>query len=137
MGADAEGMNREVSSILECASLCRRNISKALATPECALLNVASYLTQALGKADDEAHLELCRGILPSYDYLVHRELRASAHARNLVPKEPVPLHERERGVLSIDCEVDIDKSPDMCSVNPRGNDYFCKLCHGKVYEVE
>ena len=128
IGISADGINRELSSTLECASLCREyHTSKSLAIPETALLKLASTLPQKIDEQSRErplfdgpamarlewrpTYMEICRGILSSLRHVVNRECK------------------------TLDCHVEVDTCPDSCSdyfnrtVDPFGNDYFCKLC--------
>lgn len=141
MGFSAEGINREVSSTLECASLCRKHkTSKSLAIPETAIFKLASGIPsrknqrcyqKPLFSVPAAAYNELrptwkdiARGILPSLRYVVKRDCHKQWDGCESTK------HRRDQGVL-----LHVDKVPDShCDafehpIDPFGNDYFCKLC--------
>jgi len=114
-GYDAEGINREIASTVECASLCRQHNRQSLAIPETALLQMAKKLNPKLVEVGDlklssgnsilafgnsskkssprfcPSDLEICRGILPSLTHIVETNLKAVGKARKRIftPTDP------------------------------------------------
>ena len=117
MGSDATGINRQVTSIIECAGLCRKEGRKArsLAIPEVCVLKLASVVAGHL--ADPSGRMvadwdnvcvrpnlkQIAAGILPSLRYIVERDTGI-----------PVGTPDTETPQWSLD---------------PYGNDYFCMVC--------
>lgn len=129
-GIDGDGINREISSIIESGIRCRQIPQKSLATPGMALL-CFSKMIAATNDTVGESMLEVCRGILPTFEYLVGQELSASKEGRKYAKRHAPPPEKRERDFLSVDVHVDMNKIPEDSSIDPRGNDYFCRICHG------
>ncbi len=90
-GVTSEGINREVSSILECSRLNRQHLMQSLAIPETALLflakeNISKNRIEsksgagispfARGRFGPDS-LTVLRGILPSLEYVVTRHSSA------------------------------------------------------------
>jgi hypothetical protein len=75
MGVTAEGINREVATMIEGTLYCRREGVLGLATVQFALWHMAMVLA---GRIRDNKQKPrgsvLCRGILPSLEYLFHHE---------------------------------------------------------------
>jgi hypothetical protein len=118
-GVTAEGINREVASMLEAALVCRRHKVRALATIEFALWNLALQLKAMI--EDEEASLDelseregnLCRGILPSLRYMVKREFGEP-------PQERITDQQRRMEQVPVDLKVGDDEN---------SKDYYCHLC--------
>ena len=134
-GISAKGINRELASTLECASLCREYSSKSLAIPETALLKLASRLPRKMidqqsregpllhkpAMADTEFRsnwTEIARGILPSLRHVINRECET-----------PDCDSAKRRKANSDDVEPDSFLDYAGTTVDPFGNDYYCKLC--------
>ena len=144
-GVTSEGINREVSSILECARLNRRHSLQSLAIPETALLflakeNTTKYLlTAEIGAASSLIALAqqspecdngfvpdaktVLRGILPSLQYITHRHAFATKTSGLLEKRSNCA----ER--ISISLKPNTWENPDLFALDPYGNDFFCKLC--------
>jgi hypothetical protein len=78
-GVTSEGINREVSSILECARLNQKHKVQSLAIPETALLflardHLALLKTEGNMLSDglEPDSTSVLRGILPSLQYIIH-----------------------------------------------------------------
>jgi hypothetical protein len=125
-GISAEGINREFAATLESASWCRKfALCKSLAIPETAVLKIAESLPlqvdlqrslpsvfQESNEQCEPSCLDVVRGILPSLQYIVERDLRALKWKPMLNPDLPDAFPETSHN-----------------SVDPFGNDYFCKIC--------
>ena len=121
IGSDASGINRQVSSILECAGLCRKEgrTARTLAIPEVCILKIASDIAGL--SADQSSHMvadwdyvcgrpswkETAAGILPSLRYIVERDT-------SVVARMTVGDPETHASDLAMD---------------PCGNEYFCMIC--------
>jgi hypothetical protein len=134
-GITAEGINREAATTLECTSLCRDNKCKSLAIPETAMLRLASQLPTATetnpqsrqepmfrnavtAETDFRPNwIDIARGILPSLRHIVTRE-RAAESCRT-------SKRQLSNGKIAPDSVHDSSRA----SIDPFGNDYFCKLC--------
>jgi len=142
-GCSSEGFNREVSSTVECASLCRTNGVQPLATVEAAIFSIASEL--ATTKLANSVHLidfssfninpdaipkhqssltdgELCRGILPTLCHIIGREksdysLFKAHHGQQLT--EPVV--------------ADKDIHPSKKKGRIITDDFECKICQSEL----
>jgi len=123
MGSSARPINRQFSSIIECASLCRQNdrTAKTLAIPEACVLKLAAEIS-AISPDDPydafeensstcfrPSRREIAQGILPTLRYIVERETSAVASAKQLVQRP--------------------DSHIALSNTNPYGNDYFCRIC--------
>jgi hypothetical protein len=145
MGLSAEGINREVSSSLECASLCRQHkTSKSLAIPETAIIKLASILPSIKDRLSRQEPLlivpavsyseyrppwkDLARGILSSLRYVVKRD--CNEHYDYCESIEPRQTNPDPKGfVLNVDKVPDSHRDAYEHPIDPFGNDYFCKLC--------
>ena len=91
-GVTSDGINREVSSILECARLNQKQSVQSLAIPETSLLFLArDHLgliqvskDKSEGRMDSES-MRIMRGILPSLQYVVHRHSMAIEASKNWI----------------------------------------------------
>ena len=143
MGITAEGINREVAATLECATLCRQHqSSKSLAIPETAIFKLASRLPPTNDQPSRQEPLfgrqvvasteyrptwkEIARGILPSLNHVVKRDRKAN-------DCDECGSTKRRRTItgiaLTVDAVPDRKRDPSLHSIDPHGNDYFCKLC--------
>jgi hypothetical protein len=134
LGVDAQGINREVATILESAGRIRtRKGAKTLAIVETSVFGMA----EAVGRyslIENEAPSQeiIARGLLPSLEVLVKRatgpiqlvdattlcqELQSSHNAALLYGVE----------LVTINRIPDADQYPR--ATDPYGNDYACKLC--------
>jgi hypothetical protein len=150
-GITRAGINREVTSMLECAELNRRHAQQSLALPELALLQMARTMPARMRKdPEDEmwelpkgnptttivqrfvpSDVEVVRGILPGLRYIVKQHLRIT---------EQVELQEACQGERDMRDRVKVEpqqtasKSRGSFSLDPYGaGDYFCKLCHKEL----
>ena len=121
LGTSAEGINREVSSTIECARLCKNTAAKPLAIPETAIFNLA-ILSKKGEFPQEEAQYypetkDIAKGILPSLRHLISRETRKKA-AQMSIPILP-------------DSSQDIHKSE--FTFDPYANDFYCKICNSEL----
>jgi len=156
-GLSSEAINREVSSMLECASLNRERVSRSLAIPETSLLCTANYFLARAKEASSLAHkgsllscsiygyrpylkdysrsvssepIAVLRGILPSLAHLVARHKAAVSHVQQNAAKEAKNLQSPHP------ISPDSWENPQNCTIDPYGNDYFCKLCLDEISNV-
>lgn len=156
-GVTSEGINRELSSILECVRLNREHNLQSLAIPETALLflakeNIAKYNTAS---KNDSASLIQCRqfpvegrsqgsepdpmtvlrGILTSLQYVVHRHnsaVRMSKEWGNESRDE-----EYKWAKVSVDAKPNTWQNPGTFSLDPYGaGDFFCKFCMEELSNI-
>ena len=159
-GITAEAVNREASAMLECAALNREHSTQSLAIPETSLLHTAKALLARVkhsDKSDDEEHWpmllyevqsaengssppslslgpdpkEILKGILPSLQHLVRRHKDAVDKASGVVTGKV-----RDGPRLSIAQQPDSWENPQYFSVDPYGDDFFCKLCSDELSNV-
>lgn len=148
MGVTAEGINREVATILECASLCRPTTCNPLAIPETALYNLASMIPprhKALCSLPSANGLctpsmkEMIKGALPSIRHLVHRDSKPDPNREGgekkkgtkpkKTPKKKGKAKETEVGAILPDTFAD----PEKRTIDPYGNDYYCTICNQEL----
>lgn len=148
-GVTQEGINREVSTVLEASTLTRRNGVTSLAISELSLLQMAKAIPArspapesgisflgALEKKEeknasvyDSAKEEICRGIYPALCVVVGQ------HVRALNVKESKSTGKGKR--LSIAKIPDTQENPQTCPLDPYGNsDFQCKLCRKELSNV-
>ncbi len=166
-GFTAEAMNRELSSMIECAALNREHHAQSLAIPETSLLHTAkTFLARAKGaparssvnQVDHEQPLlgfespssslnynnnfamslepaatTVLRGILPSLTHLVARHKAAVDKAEFLASSGD---NDNSHLKISIAKNPDSWENPQIFSVDPYGNDFFCKLCSDELSNV-
>lgn len=147
-GVTPAGINREISTMLECSTLNRRNEVTSLAIPELSLLQMAksvparslnttrkiSFL-DALEKKEKKVSIyestkeDICKGIFPGLCIVVGQHIRA------LNVKES---RSTEKGVrLSIAKIPDTQENPQTCPLDPYGDsDFQCKLCRKELSNV-
>lgn len=140
-GVTAEGINRELAYTLESAALCRQHGVRALAPIELGVL----ALLQGLGlEADNQLdmpflpgvalpgedtasqnRLTLLRGMLPSIRHVVEMNIDAESYLRSL-PKK----------ALAFADTPDMSCNMETSSVDPRANDFYCKLCWAELSNI-
>jgi hypothetical protein len=152
-GITAAGINREITSTLECAALNRKHEKHSLAIPELSLLQMARTIAPSLTPSTvgsvgglafgssksassyqpvDPTVEEVCRGILPSLDFVVQKHLLALEKAEatkggGINYGERVTVAERPNS----------HENPSLFPVDPYGNgDFFCKLCLKELSNV-
>ena len=93
-GVTSNGINREVSSILECARLNQNKKVQSLAIPETSLLFLArdhlALLRRTGAHNGEEMKLvskSILKGILPSLQYVVHRHKKMTEEASTMWSK--------------------------------------------------
>jgi hypothetical protein len=144
-GVSPSGINREVTSMLECAELNRRHAQQSLALPELALLQMARTIPARMRKdPDDEmwelperkstvqrfvpSDVEVVRGILPGLRYIVKQHLRITDQA------ELREACQGKRDRVKVEPRPKASESRDSFSLDPYGaGDFFCKLCHKEL----
>jgi hypothetical protein len=121
IGSDANGINRQVASIVECAGFCRieGRTARTLAIPEVCILKIAAVVaglsaeqsSRIVADWDDvcgrPSWKETAAGILPSLRYIVERDTSVVAGMTVGEPETHVS-----------------DWAMDPC-----GNEYFCMIC--------
>jgi hypothetical protein len=166
-GFTAEAMNREISSMMECAALNREHRTLSLAIPETSLLHTAkAFLARAKGMAEQPAvnqldlqkHLlefdsstsllkncnnsamflesepkTVLRGILPSLTHLVARH-KADVNKATVIADTANYGENHQK--ISISKRPDSWENPQVFSVDPYGNDFFCKLCSDELSNI-
>ena len=78
-GVTSDGINREVSSILECARLNQNKKILSLAIPERGLITLAHHHMGMLEKPDSHMSTRskaVIKGILPSLQFVIERNLK-------------------------------------------------------------
>ena len=147
-GVTAEGINREVCTVLEGSTLNRRNGVTSLAIPELSLLQMAKSIParslttkygasflDALEKKKrnkscyESTKEEICRGIYPSLCIVVGQHI----HALNVKGSQST-----EKGArLTIAKIPDTQENPQLCPLDPYGDsDFECKLCRKELSNV-
>ena len=89
-GVTSEGINREMSSILECSRLLSEYDLQSLAIPETALIFLAQH-NIALHKSCSSqvsTALTILRGILPSLEFVVHRQRSLASYCEQQAKKQ-------------------------------------------------
>jgi len=155
-GFSSEGINREVSSMMECAALNRERGSQSLAIPETSLLFTAKFFVARANKALKLTNYDcmlswngyknasslrcspplspepvsVLRGILPSLAHLVARHKAAVENAKRSAAGEE--NHRQLSPSLFPDCW----ENPRQFSIDPYGNDFFCRLCQEELANV-
>lgn len=153
-GFTSEAINRELSSMMECAALNRYHGAQSLAIPETSVLFTAKTLlacAKAAHKTNNECMLlrnnrvnvsslessynvypnpmAILRGILPSLAHVVHRHQAAVDNAKKIVA-------EGTNSTLSLKPYPDSWENCQLSAIDPYGNDYFCKLCQVELSNV-
>jgi len=152
-GVTPEGINREVSTVLEASVLNRRNGVSSLAIPELSLLQMAkSVPAKTLSSREGISFLdalqkntcleekkkksvyeatkkEICKGIYPALCVVVGQ------HVRALNVEESTSM---ERGKhLTISKIPDTQENPQTCPLDPYGDsDFQCKFCSKELCNV-
>ena len=147
-GVTPEGINREVSTVLEASALNRKNGVTSLAIPELSLLQMAKCvpakaLTSTKGisflgalekmkkkpSVYDSTKQEICKGIYPALCIVVGQ------HVRAVNVKESTSMERGER--LSIAKIPDTQENPQICPLDPYGNsDFQCKVCRKELSNI-
>ena len=157
-GVTSEGINREVSSVLECSRLNREHSLQSLAIPETALLflakeNVAKYNTTSNSKSliqcrptsvsvvESHSHgsepdpMTVLSGILPSLQYVVQRHNSAVQMSSGWAQKRKTGDYKWAK--VSIDAKPNTWQNPGTFSLDPYGaGDFFCKFCMEELSNI-
>jgi hypothetical protein len=148
-GLTARGINRELLTTLEAATLNRKRGRVSLAIPELSLLRMAqaaakpqtSFRTKGCltGVADSKSAsdrekecIEVCRGILPGLRYVIKEHTAAMESAGQNASQST------EKGKRITLAEYpDTQKNPESSTVDPHGDsDFMCKLCSKELSNV-
>eukprot|EP00571_Detonula_confervacea_P000867 CAMPEP_0172328380 /NCGR_PEP_ID=MMETSP1058-20130122/60322_1 /TAXON_ID=83371 /ORGANISM="Detonula confervacea, Strain CCMP 353" /LENGTH=2122 /DNA_ID=CAMNT_0013045493 /DNA_START=119 /DNA_END=6484 /DNA_ORIENTATION=+ len=156
-GVTSEGINREVSGILECARLNQEHGLQSLAIPETTLLflakeNIAKHLLKSETSATNslfamdiplrptrrdipEPDAEtVLRGILPSLQYVVSRH---NASVKFCKVWEEKTKHVMDSWRVSIDSKPNAWEGPGTFALDAYGaGDFFCKFCSEELSNV-
>jgi hypothetical protein len=156
-GVTAEAMNREISSMIECAALNRENRTRSLAIIETSLLHTAktfvaqakaALMVQSSGSsvkngcsllgydlpkpsflpAESEAK-EVLMGLLPSLSHVISYHKSAVVNAKAIASFEGSPM-------LSFASCPDSWQNPQLFSIDPYGNDFICKICSDELSNI-
>ena len=140
MGLSPDGINREVSSILEWANICKYERANPLAIPEVAVYKMATLIPlDETERVDGDDKLEkgtvkpswtsMARGLLPSLRYLVNRDI---SNGRNDA------TNNRSRGTKGKPKTTDGNVIVPDCRADNRGEyvvdaydktSYYCETC--------
>lgn len=150
-GVTSEGINREVSSILECSRLNRQHELQSLAIPETALLflakeNIAKYLIESKTStthANSSPFVRdkfipdsktVIRGILPSLEYVVTRHRSAVEFSEHWEQKTK---NVKDSWCVLIDSKPNTWQDPLKFPLDPYGaGDFYCKICSEELSNV-
>ncbi|KAL7579289.1 hypothetical protein ACA910_013969 [Epithemia clementina (nom. ined.)] len=147
-GINSDGINKEVASSLECQLLVdQRPDLKCLAIPKACLLalghncralqakdkfSIISKPETAVGKHQIMPAKKLLSGIAPSLIYVLEQNISFIAMAHRKIYDERSNLD----GRINIAPFSDSSLNPLSSTVDPDGNDYFCKLCSKELENV-
>ena len=155
-GVTSEGINRELSSILECVQLNSAHSLQSLAIPETALLflakeNVAKY--NIMSKSDSASLIQgrslstdgktglepdpmtVLRGILTSLQYVVHRHNSAVRMSKEWGWEREDKQFKWAK--VSVDEKPNTWQDPGTFSLDPYGSgDFFCKFCMEELSNI-
>jgi len=152
-GSSAEGINREISSVLEAIVLNRRNGRVSLAIPEFSLFQMAKLLNPgqtsigsklknliAFGKGNTQSSNSpslpdsntICRGILPSLKHVIKQQLETLRNASTSASRSDA------RGKrVTLARRPNTQEDPAKFPLDPYGCDGFaCKLCSRELSNV-
>jgi len=152
-GVTSDGINREVSAILECARLNRERDLQSLAIPETSLLflakeNIATYqlktkisasnplfgmdipLQPTQGSRSEPDAETVLRGILPSLTYVVNNHKSAAKKSERIRNK-------KKSSKVSIDLHPKTWENPATSVIDPYDvEDFSCKACGEELSNV-
>ena len=153
-GVNKQGINREVTSSLECQLLVDQKPDlKCLAIPKACLLALGHHCRTikaqkkhpmfSVSNSNGSEHKELknknpvlvdhlLQGITPSLIYILEQNISFIEAAERKVREKKTPMG----GYLSIAPFNDTSVNPLASTVDPDGNDYFCKLCNKELENV-
>ena len=124
-GVTSEGINREISSILECSRILSAYDLQSLAIPETALIflakhNIASHKSFS-SQVMRTPELTVLRGIIPSLEFVVHHQrLQALYYEEQAKKQENVSICRKP---------VNSSQDPSMCgTIDPYVN-VFIHVC--------
>ena len=151
-GITTEKINEEVLYMISCADLNRESNLQSLAIPETSLLHTAIFYLACAKEAQNHdtidnlllksscsgyaltvTHdpIQILRGILPSLNKVVNRHKQAAQKiAHHLRPVG------KKGSKQSLHRQPDSWVAPEHCTVDPYGNDYFCKFCQFDLSNV-
>jgi len=151
-GATPDGINREVSTMLECASLNRLHGAQSLAIPETSILQTATTMLTRVTQTSHGKNKSLSllgfkeaihgnqmecscpspnsilKGLLPSLEHVVRRHKSAADTA--------LQTKANSVAVVLFAKHPDSWENPQIFSVDPFGNDFFCKLCSEELSNI-
>jgi hypothetical protein len=155
-GLTAEAIHCELSSMFQCAALNQEHRAQSLAIPETCLLHAAKVLLARVKPLDqpiDNGHsllrfasqnfplnsstlpeqdaLTVLKGILPSLSMVVSRH-KTSVDEAKIAALENGVRHPK----LSVAERPDAWENPQLFSVDPYGNDFFCKICSYELSNI-
>lgn len=156
-GVTSEGINRELSSILECVRLNREHNLQSLAIPETALLflakeNVAKFNTaskkdstsliqyrslsvEGRSQISEPDPMTVLRGILTSLQYVVYRHNSAVRKSKEWDKDTRDEQHKWAK--VSVGAKPNTWEDPGTFSLDPYGSgDFFCKFCREELSNI-
>ena len=156
-GVTSEGINREVSSILECVRLNREHDLQSLAIPETALLflakeNVAKYNAASTRDSDsliqcaqvsmvnesrgsEPDPMTVLRGILTPLKFVVHRHKSAVHMSKGW--GEKIRDEQNNWAKVSVDSKPNTWQDFETFSLDPYGaGDFFCMFCMEELSNI-
>ena len=156
-GVTSDGINRELSGILECVRLNREHNLQSLAIPETALLflakeNIAKFnaaskseaasLTLIQGRSfpaessrSEPEPLTILRGILPSLKYVIRRHSAAVNTSNNWLSRKDDKQYKWAK--VTVDSKPNTWQDPGTFSLDPYGaGDFFCKFCMEELSNI-
>ena len=133
LGTTAEGINRELTTTLECSNICQLNMVRPLGRARQAIIRLASLLPGKNEKRERTRLLvsqgnllrypswkDIARGILPSLQYIINEEIQPlnDGKAQTTLP-DTFPGQGGEKG-----------------GFNPYKSSYNCILCNSELAEL-
>ena len=134
LGVDAQGINREVSTIIENADRIRNRKTKTLAIVETCVYSMAETASRRSLSEQVPSGPEVAKGILPSLEVLVQRNTGPVELVTTATLNPELRSERMEELLFGVACvEVgtvpDADTNPATRATEPYGNDYTCKIC--------
>jgi hypothetical protein len=135
-GYTSDGINNELSSMMECAALNRDRSLQSLAIPETSILFTARAFLAIAEKSTSLSTtsykncnlvspepISVLRGILPSLSRVVAAHKVAAKSCKLSTTLRTVPL-------------PDSSQNPSQATIDPYGSDYFCKICNYELSNI-
>jgi len=125
-GVTEDGIKAEVTETLSSSKLAVLNGVLSLAIPESCISALARNYIASYKATSNQTYISKLKGIYPGLNQIMKQQLKEFENAKSQASDQNVIIEDKP----------DSKKNPEKVTIDPFGNDFFCRLCRKELSNI-